>query len=162
MVVVGADVHKRSHTFVAVDEVGRRLGEKTVAATSDGHRAAVMWAHERFGEELRWGIEDCRNMSARLERDLLDADQAVVRVPTKLMAATRKWTKADLLAACEDHGIPAGPINDMEEVFADPQVRARGLRIEPQGIPGVRAPIRFSDADLALDRPSPRLGEDNG
>lgn len=90
MVVVGADVHKRSHTFVAVDEVGRKLGEKTVKATTEGHRAAVIWARDRFGTELRWGIEDCRNMSARLERDLLDADQAVVRVPTKLMAATRK------------------------------------------------------------------------
>lgn len=90
MIVVGADVHKRSHTFVAVDDVGRKLGEMTVPATTDGHRAAVMWAHDRFGTELTWGIEDCRNMSARLERDLLDADQAVVRVPTKLMAATRK------------------------------------------------------------------------
>lgn len=90
MVVVGADVHKRSHTFVAVDEVGRRLGEKTVTATTEGHRAAVMWAHDRFGTQLTWGIEDCRNMSARLERDLLNADQCVVRVPTKLMAQTRK------------------------------------------------------------------------
>src|SRR5689334_8122361 len=93
MVVVGADVHKRSHTFVAVDEVGRTLGEKTVAATTDGHRAAVVWAHDRFGTELTWGIEDCRNMSARLERDLLDAAQTVVRVPTKLMAATRKSSR---------------------------------------------------------------------
>jgi transposase len=90
MVVVGADVHKRSHTFVAVDEVGRKLGEKTVSATTDGHRAALMWAHDRFGADLRWGIEDCRNMSARLERDLLTAGQPVVRVPTKLMAQTRK------------------------------------------------------------------------
>jgi|GEM_PF-5653111 len=38
MVVVGADVHKRTHTFVAVDEVGRKLGEKVVAATTAGHR----------------------------------------------------------------------------------------------------------------------------
>jgi transposase len=90
MVVVGADVHKRSHTFVAVDEVGRRLGEKTVKATTEGHQVALMWAHEQFGTELTWGIEDCRNMSARLERDLLTAGQSVVRVPTKLMAATRK------------------------------------------------------------------------
>ena len=42
MVVVGADVHKRTHTFVAVDEVGARLGEKVVAATSAGHAEAVM------------------------------------------------------------------------------------------------------------------------
>ncbi len=90
MVVVGADVHKRKHTVVAVDEVGRKLGEKTVNANTAGHTTALMWAREQFGTELIWGIEDCRNMSARLERDLLSAGQQVVRVPTKLMAAVRK------------------------------------------------------------------------
>lgn len=90
MIVIGADVHKHKHTFVAVDEVGRRLGEKTVNATAAGHIAAIVWAREQFGTDLTWGIEDCRNMSARLERDLLSADQKVVRVPTKLMAQTRK------------------------------------------------------------------------
>jgi transposase len=90
MVVVGADVHKRTHTFVAVDEVGRKLGEKVVAATSCGHAEAVMWARERFGAEVVWAIEDCRHLSARLERDLLTAGQKVVRVPPKLMAMTRK------------------------------------------------------------------------
>ena len=86
MVVVGADVHKRTHTFVAVDAVGKRVGEKVVAATSAGHAQALRWARERFGAELIWGIEDCRHLSARLERDLLSAGQQVVRVPPKLMA----------------------------------------------------------------------------
>jgi transposase len=90
MVVVGADVHKRTHTFVAVDEVGRKLGEKVVEATTVGHRQAVRWARTQFGVELVWAIEDCRHLSARLERDLLSADQKVVRVPPKLMALTRK------------------------------------------------------------------------
>ncbi len=89
MVVVGADVHKRTHTFVAVDEVGRRLGERVFAATSVGHAEAVMWARERFGAQVVWAIEDCRHLSARLERDLLTAGQQVVRVPPKLMAQTR-------------------------------------------------------------------------
>jgi transposase len=89
MVVVGADVHKRTHTFVAVDGVGRKLGEKVVAATSTGHAEAVMWVRERFGVQVVWGIEDCRHLSARLERDLLTAGQQVVRVPPKLMAQTR-------------------------------------------------------------------------
>jgi transposase len=89
MVVVGADVHKRTHTFVAVDEVGRKLGEKVVAATSRGHAEAVMWARERFGAEVVWAIEDCRHLSARLEHDLPTAGQNVVRVPPKLMAQTR-------------------------------------------------------------------------
>jgi transposase len=89
MVVVGADVHKRTHTFVAVDEVGKKLGEKVVRATSSGHHQALRWARERFGTELVWAIEDCRHLSARLERDLLSAGQQVVRVPPKLMALTR-------------------------------------------------------------------------
>src|SRR5271165_1211988 len=90
MVVVGADVHKRTHTFVAVDEVGRKLSEKVVGATTAGHRQAIWWARTQFGVELVWAIEDCRHLSARLERDLLGADQKVVRVPPKLMALTRK------------------------------------------------------------------------
>src|SRR6201993_138048 len=89
MVVVGADVHKRTHTFVAVDEAGRKLGEKTVKAITTGHAEAVMWARERFGPELVWAIEDCRHLSARLERDLMGFGQKVVRVPPKLMAQTR-------------------------------------------------------------------------
>ena len=89
MVVVGADVHKRTHTFVAVDGVGRKLGEKVVTATTAGRCEAVMWARERFEAGVVWAIEDCRHLSARLERDLLTAGQQVVRVPPKLMAQTR-------------------------------------------------------------------------
>ncbi|MGL5927702.1 MAG: IS110 family transposase [Dermatophilaceae bacterium] len=89
MVVVGADVHKRTHTFVAVDEVGRELGQVTVAATTVGHRKAVAWARERFVLVEKWGVEDCRHLSARLERDLLVLGQQVVRVPPKLMAQVR-------------------------------------------------------------------------
>ena len=90
MVVVGADVHKRTHTFVAVDEVGRELGHRTFDATTAGHRDAVRWARQKFGDEMTWAIEDCRHLSARLERDLLTAGQAVVRVPPKMMAEQRR------------------------------------------------------------------------
>ncbi len=76
-----------------------------------------------------------------------------------LTAATRTRSKADLLAACEAEGVPAGPINDLAEVFADPQVQARGMRLELDGVPGVRSPFLFSDAELVLDRPAPKLGE---
>lgn len=89
MVVVGTDVHKRTHTFVAVNEVGRKLGEKVVPATTVGHHKALVWARTEFGTELLWGIEDCRNLSARLERDLLSAGQRVVRVAPKLMSQAR-------------------------------------------------------------------------
>lgn len=58
-------------------------------ATSTGHFQALRWAQERFGAEVVWAIEDCRHLSARLERDLLTTGQQVVRVPPKLMAQTR-------------------------------------------------------------------------
>lgn len=89
VIVIGADVHKGTHTFVAVDGVGRKLGERTVRATTGGHDAALRWAIREFPGQLRWGIEDCRHLSARLERDLLAAGQDVVRVPPKLMAQSR-------------------------------------------------------------------------
>jgi len=74
-----------------------------------------------------------------------------------LTTITKGWTKADLLAACETAGVPAGPINDMDEVFRDPQVVARGMQITDEGVPGVRTPIVFSDAELAKNRASPKL-----
>ncbi|GAA6191069.1 CaiB/BaiF CoA-transferase family protein [Phaeobacter sp. NW0010-22] len=79
----------------------------------------------------------------------------------RLNGATALRDKADLLAACEAVGVPAGPINTLDEVMVDPQIVARGMQIELDGVPGVRAPFKFSDADLALHRPAPKLGEDN-
>jgi crotonobetainyl-CoA:carnitine CoA-transferase CaiB-like acyl-CoA transferase len=77
---------------------------------------------------------------------------------------TLKWMKRDLLTACETNAVPAGPINSIEEMFADPQVQARGLRVDLQAadgttIPGVRTPIVLSETPLRYERPSPRLGE---
>ena len=79
----------------------------------------------------------------------------------RLNGATAQRSKAELLAACEAQGVPAGPINTLDEVMADPQIIARGMQIELDGVPGVRSPFRFSDAELALHRPAPKLGEDN-
>ncbi|MDP2737295.1 MAG: CaiB/BaiF CoA-transferase family protein [Pseudorhodobacter sp.] len=77
----------------------------------------------------------------------------------ELTVATRLRRKADLLTACAAAGVPAGPINDLAEVFADPQVVHRGLRLDLGGVPGLRSPFTFSNADLALDRAAPKLGE---
>ena len=92
---------------------------------------------------------------------LTNADRVTNRAElTRLLTnATKTFSKAELLAACEAEGVPAGPINNMAEVFADPQIVARGMQIAPEGIPGVRSPFVFSGAELALDRPSPRLGQ---
>jgi len=75
--------------------------------------------------------------------------------------ATGSWPKDELIAACHAAGVPIGPINALDEIFDDPQLAARGMRIELGGMPGVRSPFLFSEAEMALDRPSPMLGEDD-
>src|SRR3972149_6309193 len=67
MVILGIDAHKRTHTVVAIDEAGRELGEKTtVSTTTEAHLELVRWA-DRFGTPRRWAVEDCRDLSRRLE-----------------------------------------------------------------------------------------------
>lgn len=88
MVVIGVDAHKRSHTLVAIDQAGRRLAEKTVPATPEGHLVAVRWAGR--WQERRFALEDCRHLTRRLLIDLLAAGEAAVRVPPHLMAGVRK------------------------------------------------------------------------
>jgi transposase len=89
MVTIGADLHKRSHTLVAVDERGRKLGERTAAATPAGHLVLLRWARQHF-DERHWALEDCRHLSRGFERDLLAAGETVVCVPPKLMAGMRR------------------------------------------------------------------------
>ena len=82
-----------------------------------------------------------------------------VELERRLVEKTRLWKRDDLLAALEKAVVPAGPINTIGDLFADPQFKARGMRIEPQGTPGIRSPILMSDNPLVLERRSPRLGE---
>ncbi|NOX39400.1 MAG: CoA transferase [Alphaproteobacteria bacterium] len=92
---------------------------------------------------------------------LTNADRIKNRdiMTTRLSAQTRQRTKADLLSACEDQGVPAGPINNLAEVFADPQVVAREMQMELDGVPSVRSPFTFSGAEMVYERPAPKLGE---
>jgi transposase len=92
MLVFGVDAHKRTHTIVAIDERGRRVGQRTIKATSDDHLALVAWAAQ-LGDQRLWAVEDCRHLSRRLERDLLGAGERIVRVPTKMMAGARKASR---------------------------------------------------------------------
>ena len=72
-----------------------------------------------------------------------------------LDAAIRSWAKADLYEALEAAGVPAGPINAVDEVFADPQVLARGMKIEREGLPGLASPIVIDGERMVSDRASP-------
>jgi crotonobetainyl-CoA:carnitine CoA-transferase CaiB-like acyl-CoA transferase len=84
----------------------------------------------------------------------------------KLSTLTSRMKREELLDRLEAAGIPAGPINDLQQVFADPQVIHRGMRLELKSpaakggiIPGIRTPIVLDGAPMASERPSPRLGE---
>ena len=89
MIVIGVDVHKHSLTAVAVDEAGRMLDEKTVAAADE----LLAWAGGLDDERL-WALEDCRQLTRSLERELLAAGEELVRVPPKLMAPERRAGRA--------------------------------------------------------------------
>jgi len=88
MVVLGTDAHKRNHTVVAADEAGVEIGSVSVGATPEGHLKLVKWAAR--WPERRWAIENCRQLSRRLEADLLEIGELVVRVPPKMMAGVRR------------------------------------------------------------------------
>lgn len=132
-----------------------------VFPVSDGH-VILAPANDRLFVKLvtmlgRSDLADDARFSSNNERienaALLDAEIAL---------ETAKWTKSEMLSTCHESGVPVGPINRLDEVFADPQVIARGLRVDLDGLPGIRSPFTFSQAELALDRPSPMLGEHGG
>jgi transposase len=90
VIVIGVDPHKRSHTAVAVVKAtGELLGERTVPARGQGHEQLLAWARSLAGERL-WALEDCRQVSAALERLLITRGERVVRVPPRLMGEARK------------------------------------------------------------------------
>jgi transposase len=123
MVVLGADLHKRTHTVVAVDGTGRKLGERTVSATREGHLELRRWASR--WRSRRWALEDGRHLSRRLEADLVRAGEDVVRVPPKLMAGARQSSrepgKSDPIdalavarAALREPDLPAARLDGIE------------------------------------------------
>jgi len=82
------------------------------------------------------------------------------------LTLTQKFKRDDLLEKLEAVGVPAGPINDLDQVFEDPQVKHRGMQIHPVSdaakggsIPGVRTPIVLDGAPMASPNPAPRLGQ---
>jgi crotonobetainyl-CoA:carnitine CoA-transferase CaiB-like acyl-CoA transferase len=99
----------------------------------------------------------------RANSDRLKNREALI---SRLTALTLRWSRSDLLAKLESVQVPAGPINSLDQVFADPQVIHRGMRIERPSpaakagtIPGVRTPIMLGGVPMASPHPSPRLGE---
>jgi len=90
MIVIGVDVHKQSVTAVAIDGAGRMLDEKTIAVGSD---ELIAWAAGLAGKRL-WALEDCRQLTRWLERQVLGCGEELVRVPPKLLAPKRRAGRA--------------------------------------------------------------------
>jgi crotonobetainyl-CoA:carnitine CoA-transferase CaiB-like acyl-CoA transferase len=132
-------------------------GHVIIASGNDGQYRKLCEAlgQPGLGTDARYATNKDR-ISARAEL-----------VPV-LNGLTRTFAKADLLARLEVAGVPAGPINGMDEVFADPQVVARGIRRDLAApaardgrIPTVASPIVMDGVRQVSARPSPRLGEHN-
>jgi len=128
-------------------------------ATADGWLIIAVGNNAQFGRLCEVlgldGIADdprYATNAARIEnRDALTA---------LLADRTSAWARDDLLAALEQAVVPAGPINTVADVLADPQIVHRGMQIAPDGVPGLRTPVSFAGAPAPVsDRPSPKLGE---
>ncbi len=133
-----------------------------VFPVTDGHLILAPGNNEQFrklalllGREDLAQDPDLATNAGRLEnRD---------RMVAELARETARFDKASLMAACEQAGVPFGPINRLDEVFADPQVQARGMVVPLAEGPGaIRSPFVFSEAELALDLPAPAKPSPDG
>jgi hypothetical protein len=116
MIVLGADMHTRSHTIAAVSATtGELAGEKTIAVGARGFAAALDWARGLGGERV-WALEDCRHVSGALERFLLVRGERVVRVAPWLTAGERRngrdRGKSDRIDAIGPGSVAAFPTGD--------------------------------------------------
>jgi transposase len=93
MIVIGVDAHKRTHTLVALDAgTGTSRGETTIQASDEGVLGALRFAVALDVDRV-WAVEDCRQVTSRLERALLGAGERVIRVPPALTGESRKATR---------------------------------------------------------------------
>ena len=128
-------------------------------STSDGYIILAVGNDEQFKNfnkifDAEWYRKDkFKTNPARLE----NRDELLNLIEGK----TINFSSADLLIECENYGVPAGPINTLEDVFNDPQILHRGMKIDLDGVPSVKNPIIFSDMEMSYDSPSPNLGDSN-
>ncbi len=131
--------------------------------TADGHiniGAANQATWERLcaaigRDEL---LTDARFAEPRLRMDNLDSLVAT------LQDTFAHRTSGEWLAALDAAGVPAGPIYDIEAVYADPQVQAREMRVETDHpiagrVSGIGIPVKLSDTPGTVRRPAPTLGQ---
>jgi len=139
-----------------------------VFPVSDGHVVVAVGNDAQFNKfvEVLGSPELALDARFTTNSDRVRNREALVSV---ISARTEAISREKLLAALEAKHVPAGPINNVADVFADPQVRHRRMRVdlpaaEAHGgsIPGVRTPILLDGIAAVADRPAPRLGASTG
>ncbi len=155
--LVGGAIPKRmgnAHpNIVPYQDFATADGYMIVAVGNDGQfrKLCEVLGRPEWGGDERYATNPQR---VRHRQELVAAIHAVT-----VTRATADW-----VARMEGAGVPCGPINTLDKVFDDPQVQARGLRIEMPhpatgSVPLVANPIRMSATPVAYDRPPPMLGE---
>lgn len=128
-----------------------------VFPASDGHLIIACGNDRQFASLCRvLGMDGATENPDYATNPARVANRAALCATIAAITATRP--RADLIAALEGAGVPGGPINTVAEALAEPQIAARGLAVTPEGIPGLRTPIRFSRSPMVLDRAGPALG----
>lgn len=158
--------------YLASGKSPRRMGNAhpnivpyQVFPVSDGHVIVAVGNDGQFGRFVAVLGQPELAQDERFRTNASRVGNRAELVPL-LTALTLRTTRDALLAALEKQGVPAGPINTVADVFNDPQVIARGMKLDlaspaAQGgsIPSVRSPIVMDGRPMAASRPSPRLGE---
>jgi crotonobetainyl-CoA:carnitine CoA-transferase CaiB-like acyl-CoA transferase len=134
-----------------------------VFACADGHLILAVGNDGQFGKFCEIAGSDQWAKDPRFATNAARVRNRDALVPL-IDAVMRARTQHAWLAALEQAGIPCGPINRLDQVFADPQVEARGIRIDlphplAGSVPQVRAPLRLSGSPLACAAAPPLLGE---
>ncbi|HSV19728.1 MAG TPA: CaiB/BaiF CoA-transferase family protein [Casimicrobiaceae bacterium] len=137
-----------------------------VFACADGHLIVAVGNDAQFARFCDAAGRPEWESDARFATNAARVRHRDVLVPL-IADVVRTRAQRDWLAALEARGVPCGPINTLDQVFADPQVIARGLRRDlphPRAghVPQVVAPLRFSATPLDFDHPPPLLGEHTG
>jgi len=133
-------------------------------ATADGHLMLAVGNDAQFERFCQAADAAELAADARFATNAERVAHRSVLVPA-VEALLRRRSTADWLVVLAAAQVPCGPINDLAQVFAEPQVRHRGLRFElphPTAgqVPGVRNPVRFDRTPIEYDRPPPLLGAD--
>src|SRR5215204_558110 len=90
MMVLGADMHKRSHTIAAIAATtGELIDDRTIRVSDEAFLELLDWARA-LDEQRVWALEDCRHVSGSFERFPIGCGERVVRVATKLMSQARR------------------------------------------------------------------------